>query len=143
MSPHAANFHDGSLMDPERFYTEVGHFHKARSAHGTLDQAGNVFEWTDGLRPPFLRTLRGGAFDSDDAGLNVATPNPVFSSISDVGNVGFRVAAALEGHPVPGGAEATGRPFPRRREGDDDRRRRHRRSLLPSPGSMMVVVLLL
>ncbi len=119
-SVHAANFHDGGLMDPERFYTEVGHFPEARSAHGTLDQAGNVFEWTDGLRPPFLRTLRGGAFDSDDAGLNVATPNPVYSSISDVGNVGFRVAAEVAGHPVPGGTEATGeaRPagvdFPRR-----------------------------
>lgn len=75
----------------------MGAFALAAGPYGTFDQAGNVFEWTEGLTPPFLRALRGGAFDSDDAGLNCATPNPVLSSISDVPDVGFRVAAAAPG----------------------------------------------
>lgn len=100
-SPNAANWFTDGYLDPVRFFTEVGSFSRAASPYGTLDQAGNVFEWTEGLNPPFLRSLRGGAFDSDDAGLNLVTPNPVFSSISDVPNVGFRVAASVPGSPLP------------------------------------------
>ena len=119
-SPNAANWFSGSLLDPVRFYSEVGSFPAAVGPWGTLDQSGNVAEWTDGLVPPFLRTLRGGAFDSDDAGLHVATPNPVFSSISDAPDIGFRVAAAPEGGTVPAptvGSDAIapiGIDFPRR-----------------------------
>jgi formylglycine-generating enzyme required for sulfatase activity len=100
-SANAANWFTDGCLDPVHYFTEVGTFSHAASAYGTYDQAGNVFEWTEGLTPPFLRTLRGGAFDSDDAGRNVATPNPVFSSISDVPDVGFRVAASAPGSPVP------------------------------------------
>ena len=100
-SPHAANWFSGGFLDPKRFFTEVGAFRNAPSPWGTFDQAGNVFEWTDGLLPPFLRTLRGGAFDSDDAGLHVATPNPAYSSASDVSDVGFRIAAPEPGIALP------------------------------------------
>jgi formylglycine-generating enzyme len=99
-SANAANWYSGSYIDPEHYFMEVGSFPESRSSYGTLDQAGNVFEWTEDLRPPFLRTLRGGAFDSDDAGLNVPTPNPVYSSASDVHDVGIRVAAAISGVPI-------------------------------------------
>lgn len=119
-SPNAANWFSGNLLDPVRFYSEVGSFPNAVGPWGTLDQAGNVAEWTDGLTPPFLRTLRGGAFDSDDAGVHLATPNPVFSSISDAPDIGFRIAAAPVGGRVPAppaASDATvpvGVDFPRR-----------------------------
>ena len=119
-SPNAANWFSDGFLDPVHFYSEVGSFPSALGPWGTLDQAGNIAEWTDGLTPPFLRTLRGGACDSDDAGLHVVTPNPVFSSISDTSDIGFRVAAAPEGQTVPAPAVASdastgvGLDFPRR-----------------------------
>ncbi len=119
-SPNAANWFSGDFLEPVRFYSEAGSFPAAVGPWGTLDQAGNVAEWTDGLTPPFLRTLRGGAYDSDDAGLHGVTPNPVFSSISDTSDIGFRIAAAPEGATVPappaasGSSAGVGPDFPRR-----------------------------
>jgi len=100
-SSNAANWFDHSFLDPTHYFLDVGSFSKATSPYGTYDQAGNVYEWTEDLNPPFLRTLRGGAFDSDDAGLNVPPPNPVYSSISDVTNVGLRIAASMDDTPLP------------------------------------------
>ena len=100
-SSNAANWYTDSYVDEIHYFTEVGSFPRATSPFGTLDQAGNVYEWTEGLKPPFLRSLRGGAFDSEDAGLNVPTNNPVFSSRSDVPNVGIRIAAAAPDSPIP------------------------------------------
>lgn len=97
LSNNAANYFAGNLIDADRFYLPVGSFPKSLGPHGTLDQAGNVFEWTEDLKPPFLRTLRGGAYDSDDAGIHLPVSNPVFSSISDVANVGIRIAASESG----------------------------------------------
>ncbi|MBM3845430.1 MAG: formylglycine-generating enzyme family protein, partial [Verrucomicrobia bacterium] len=99
-SANAANWYRDSYLDPY-FLIEVGSFPQALSAYGTLDQAGNLAEWTDGLNPPFLRTLRGGAFNSDDAGLNIPTPNHAWSSISDESAVGVRIAAEVPGSPIP------------------------------------------
>ena len=120
-STSAANHHAGGLLDPVRFTTPVGFFARAAGPWGTFDQAGNVFEWTDGLTPPFLRTLRGGAFDSDDAGINRAVANAALSSVSDVPDVGIRIAAVPEGGEVPAPEGSDGaaaaeqeRPFPRR-----------------------------
>jgi hypothetical protein len=100
-SANGANWFMDGYLDPVHFFTEVGMFSRATSGYGTFDQAGNVFEWTEGLNPPFLRALRGGGFGSDDAGLHIVTPNPVFSSISDVPDVGFRIAASVPGCPLP------------------------------------------
>jgi len=119
-SANAANHHSGDLLDPVHFTTPVGHFARAAGPWGTFDQAGNVFEWTDGLDPPFLRTLRGGAFDSDDAGINLPVSNTALSSASDVADVGIRIAAAVDGAAIPAAApppppEVVGeRPFARR-----------------------------
>ncbi|MBU6387461.1 MAG: SUMF1/EgtB/PvdO family nonheme iron enzyme [Planctomycetes bacterium] len=93
-STNGANYYSGGYIDPARYFLPVGTFAKAIGPYGTLDQAGNVYEWTEDLKPPFLRTLRGGAFDSDDAGIHLPVANPVFSSISDVANIGIRVAAS-------------------------------------------------
>ncbi|MBM3824768.1 MAG: formylglycine-generating enzyme family protein [Verrucomicrobia bacterium] len=99
-SANAANYYTVSYLDPY-FLLEVGSFPRALSAYGTLDQAGNLAEWTEGLNPPLLRSLRGGAFNSDDAGLNVPTPNRAWTSMSDENAVGIRIAAAVPGFPVP------------------------------------------
>lgn len=90
---NGANWFNQKYLDPLYYFTEVGMFSVAQGPWGTFDQAGNVFEWTEDLNPPFLRTLRGGSFDSSDAGIHLPVPNPVYSSISDVPNVGIRIAA--------------------------------------------------
>jgi formylglycine-generating enzyme required for sulfatase activity len=93
-SVRGANYFDGELLLPGQYFTDVGAFRQAVSAFGTYDQAGNLFEWTEGFKPPFLRQMWGGSFGSDDAGLNVPAPNRNLSSNSDNIHVGFRVAAA-------------------------------------------------
>ena len=101
VSPNAANYYaDGNLVT-NFFCTEVGSFTNARSAFGTFDQAGNFYEWIESFVPPFLRGLRGGAFNSDDAGRNVRPPNHHYTSKSDVHCVGFGVAAAMPDAPLP------------------------------------------
>lgn len=105
-SPNGANHHADETDRLTAGPTPVGHYARALGPHGTLDQAGNVFEWTDGLVPPFLRTLRGGAWNSADAGVRHAVANPAYSSVSDVIDVGFRIAAASPGTEIP----ATGEP---------------------------------
>ncbi|MDA0813599.1 MAG: SUMF1/EgtB/PvdO family nonheme iron enzyme, partial [Verrucomicrobia bacterium] len=94
---NAANHYAEGLLEPKHFFSEAGAFARSLSASGTLDQAGNACEWTEALQPPFLRGIRGGAFDTEDAGLNIPTPNRSFTSISDVPNVGIRVAATVPG----------------------------------------------
>ncbi|MEY4565140.1 MAG: hypothetical protein RLY14_110 [Planctomycetota bacterium] len=101
LSSNAANWFDNDYLDSTHYFLDVGSFSNAIGPYGTYDQAGNVYEWTEDLKPPFLRSLRGGAFNSDDAGLNIPTSNPVFSSISDVTNVGVRIAASIDGSPLP------------------------------------------
>lgn len=99
-STNAANYYaDGNLLT-NHFFTEVGAFSNAPSAFGTFDQGGNVYEWTEALTPPFLRGLRGGGFNSDDAGLNLPPPSHYYTSKSDVHCVGFRVAAAVPETPL-------------------------------------------
>lgn len=118
---NAANYHEGGLLDTLHHRTEVGAFSRAASACGTFDQAGNVYEWTEGLVPPFLRCLWGGSAWSATAGLNVRAPNHQIHSDTDDALVGFRVAGALPETPaVTGpvkaatGAERATIRYPRR-----------------------------
>ncbi|MBM4090526.1 MAG: formylglycine-generating enzyme family protein, partial [Planctomycetes bacterium] len=119
---NAANYHDGGMLDPVHHRTEAGTFARASSAYGTFDQAGNVYEWTEGLIPPFLRCLWGGSAWSATAGLNVRAPNDQLHSGSDDALVGFRVAGALPETPAVTGSPAEAAPgaeaatvrFPRR-----------------------------
>lgn len=106
-SSNAANYHAGGNLLTNYFLTEVGAFSNAPSAFGTFDQGGNVYEWTEALTPPFLRGLRGGGFNSDDAGLNLPPPAHHYTSRSDVHCVGFRVAASL-----PEGPSSSPSPTP-------------------------------
>ena len=52
---NAANYYDGNYLDPANYFTPIGAFANSPSAYGTFDQAGNVYEGTEGLIPPFLR----------------------------------------------------------------------------------------
>ena len=99
-SINAANWMDDRHLDTNYYFLDVGSFPKSPSAYGTLDQAGNVAEWTEGLKPPFLRSVWGGSFDTDDAGRNIPMPNLALSSRSDEGGIGFRIAAAVPGSPI-------------------------------------------
>lgn len=101
VSKNNANFFIDKVLDSKYFTTEVGSFPASSGPWGTLDMAGNVHEWTEGLNPPFLRNLRGGAFDTDDGGENVTIVNTMYTSKSDVPSVGFRVAAAVGNNPQP------------------------------------------
>jgi hypothetical protein len=120
-SANAANFYDGGLLDPQRHFTAAGAFSRAPSGYGTLDQAGNAAEWTEGLDAPFLRRLWGGAMNSSDGGRNEPTPNLHLSSQADAGEVGFRVAGIADEALPPGVAASPADPrgdatddFPRR-----------------------------
>jgi hypothetical protein len=103
-STNAANWYDGSYLDPNRYLTEVGAFTKTQSAYGTFDQAGNVYEWTEGLIAPFLRCFWGGSFATRDGGRNVRVPNRDYSSQAEADIIGFRIAGTVAG--TSGGAAA-------------------------------------
>lgn len=119
--PNAANYYEGSYLDKDYRRTEVGAFASSPSGYGTLDQGGNVYEWTEGLVPPFLRCFWGGSFASD-GGKNQRADNLQMSSNSDDGSVGFRIAGALAdtpsvtstSDPAGPGSEAKPLQFPRR-----------------------------
>ena len=91
------------VLNGPPYTTPVGSFYNSKSAYGTLDQGGNVWEWNEAViyvAPPlplFTHGLRGGSFyywpgatastyrttagyaagDSDDAGFRVAyVPEP-------------------------------------------------------------------
>ena len=94
---NAANYYDGSYLVPVDYFTDSGAFAASVGPYGTFDQAGNVFEWTEGLRPPLLRNLWGGSYGSDDGGRNVPAAHQDLSSKSDTPHAGFRIAGAVSG----------------------------------------------
>jgi sulfatase modifying factor 1 len=53
----------GTLGDPY-FRTEVGAFTNSRSAYGTYDQGGNVWEWNEDVFDSSARGLRGGSYNT-------------------------------------------------------------------------------
>jgi len=59
-----ANYdNNGSRTDPVNFLTPVGAFASSPSAYGTYDQAGNVWNWTEGIFNGPTRAQRGGSWD--------------------------------------------------------------------------------
>ena len=49
------------------YRTPGGAFHPSDSPCGTFDQAGNVWEWNEGIMYGTIRGLRGASFDDDEA----------------------------------------------------------------------------
>lgn len=65
------------------------------SPYGTLDQAGNVFEWNETLVSSSSRGLRGGSW-SFNTNLSAASSRSNINPASENNNVGFRVASVPE-----------------------------------------------
>lgn len=99
----------GTTLDPAQNYlTAVGTFTNSPSPYGTLDQGGNVEEWTDtGVSTGFgfARITRGGAWNS--GGLNNdVDPVPTGLPNDRLSKVGFRLARESTGS--GGGAALSG-----------------------------------
>lgn len=82
----------------QNYLTPAGAFILADSYYGTFDQAGNVYEWTDGVSGS-SRSLRGGSWFSNSTG-PAASNQFLTSPASEFDTVGFRIAVI----PEPSGA---------------------------------------
>jgi formylglycine-generating enzyme required for sulfatase activity len=90
------DYHDYTIGSPY-YTTPVGYFSLSKSPYGTFDQGGNLWEWNEDKRYSTARSVRGGAFNAGDWGLDAAYRNyydPTFESA-----IGFRVASVV---PEPG-----------------------------------------
>jgi len=90
-----------TFSDGQNYLTDVGAYSHSRSPYGTLDQAGNVFEWNEAvLSTPFglhLRGVRGGAFaGSGPTGSMAAFERAGFNPEGYTDIIGFRVASIPE-----------------------------------------------
>jgi formylglycine-generating enzyme required for sulfatase activity len=88
-------------------YTDAGAYDASDSAYGTLDQGGNVWEWTETIITAISRVRRGGAWDQEADTLSAAhrgSDNPGF----ETGRTGFRLATIPTAAPVPGDYNANG-----------------------------------
>jgi formylglycine-generating enzyme len=88
---NAANYNTGVLLAPVT--TEAGAFTNSKSAYGTFDQGGNVWEWTEEVVRGIYRCLRGGSLllGSDDL-LKSSRDYRLPSQPSRL--IGFRIAGA-------------------------------------------------
>ena len=81
-------------------FSDVGAYVSSSSPYGTLDQNGNVYEWTEGLSH---RRARGGSWFADSAGLRANHSLDVAPFVSDSFVLGFRVASIATSVPEPCG----------------------------------------
>ncbi len=100
---NSANYYAGAFTQNESYpLTTVGGYAFSKSAYGTFDQSGNVWEWTETYNSTnSTRVRRGGAFDSNAATISSATrlnSDPASESES----VGFRLATIVAPAGVPG-----------------------------------------
>src|SRR5262249_8508434 len=72
-----------------------GAYANAASPFGTLDQAGNVFEWNEAIISGSVRGIRGGSWFSDPAD-QAASFRPSSAPDVEISNLGFRIASAPE-----------------------------------------------
>lgn len=81
--------------------TDGGAYTLSLSAYGTVDQAGNVWEWTDAMPMADFHTVRGGAFD-DGCNVLACTFDGQHRSDHESESLGFRVSSsALIAVPEP------------------------------------------
>ncbi|MBN1124237.1 MAG: SUMF1/EgtB/PvdO family nonheme iron enzyme [Sedimentisphaerales bacterium] len=88
------------------YRTKVGEHENSKSPYGTLDQGGNVLEWTEGKMPGFTsahperHATRGGMYDNGEVYLHASERVPGRAH-EGVANVGFRVARIPAPCPPP------------------------------------------
>jgi formylglycine-generating enzyme required for sulfatase activity len=80
--------------------TDVGSYSFASSDYGTLNQAGNVWEWNDAVIGS-SRGLRGGSWGADPAYNLSATVRSSSATTAEDEFIGFRVAASIASVPEP------------------------------------------
>lgn len=73
---------------------DVGSYPAARSHYGTLDQSGNVWEWTEGIAYETKRIIRGGGWADEALPLRSTTRTSVLPT-STYNTVGFRLCRKL------------------------------------------------
>jgi formylglycine-generating enzyme len=95
-----ANYYYYARLPVDICTTVVGEFELSKSAYGTFDQNGNVYEWNETVITPTSRGMRGGCFGTDSDNLLASCRdydnNPSYDWNS---NYGFRVVASI---PEPG-----------------------------------------
>ncbi len=88
---NSANYKSGGVLAVGAAgYANVGSYADSLSYYGTMDQGGNVGEWTEELSLGTYRTIRGGSWDSPLSPLSSpvsGASNPTFQ----YRDVGFRV----------------------------------------------------
>jgi hypothetical protein len=108
-SGNSANYFAGAFTQQESYpLTTVGGYAASKSAYGTADQGGNVWEWTEAFginsnntTNTSLRVIRGGAFNTDSTTLNAANGQGQSSAFGNE-SIGFRLAMAVAPAGVPG-----------------------------------------
>lgn len=100
---------NGNYTQDESYpLTSAGAYLLSKSAYNTLDQNGNVAEWTEtfginsnGTTNTSQRIYRGGAFDTDSTSLISSMRTSAIGAIDKV-DVGFRLATIAAAAGVPG-----------------------------------------
>lgn len=94
---------DGQLVDPTYKTTEVGEFQNSASPYGTLDQAGNLYEWTERVGDPSFHGLAGGHYGNYTgvaSGTYSYYDTSNYNNGTNLGyagdNIGFRLALVPE-----------------------------------------------
>jgi formylglycine-generating enzyme len=102
-SGNSANYYAGGFTQDESYpLTTAGAYSLSKSAYGTADQSGNVWEWTETYTSATsTRVRRGGAFDTDATKI-ISSFRESTNPMSETESMGFRLAtlAILAG--VPG-----------------------------------------
>jgi hypothetical protein len=104
---NSANFYDGTYgyastgltayNSSYDYLTDVGAYPNSLGPYGTLDQGGNVWQWTEALMGPY-RVLRGGSWYSNSSYL--ASSYRFYTPWVEGYYMGFRLASV--GVPEPG-----------------------------------------
>lgn len=101
----ATYFFTNGNIDPNFPLTDAGAYTLSDSAYGTFDQAGNVWEWNEAFFSDDsfgIRTLRGGAWNSQFATVMLSSNRISGLAQSGNGTFGFRVARLAIPEPSAG-----------------------------------------
>jgi formylglycine-generating enzyme required for sulfatase activity len=89
-------------IGPPYYRTEAGAHENSESPYGTLDQGGNVMEFTEAVPESDIRRIRGGSWYWGRSLLSASEVDDVMHSSDQLDDLGFRVAMlALDPLSVP------------------------------------------